>query len=110
MKRGIGKKLVRFLDIEPKTPAGNRKLLLNSKAVRIFGEIMDINTSMHYPMGMHNFIFIREYKGVLTNLYMNGMPLKKIQEYAGHSSLKQTMEYIRVVNDGDDIQNYLEML
>ena len=59
---------------------------------------------------MHNFIFIREYNGVLTNLYMNGMPLKKIQEYAGHSSLKQTMEYIRVVNDGDDIQNYLEML
>lgn len=130
---------------QTKTPAGNRKLLLNSKAVRIFGEIMDINTSRHYPTGMHDFIFIREYKGVLTfctsrcfdhklrqycrknnmeviksphdirrtvltNLYMNGMPLKKIQEYAGHSSLKQTMEYIRVANDGDDIQNYLEML
>ena len=47
---------------------------------------------------------------VLTNLYMNGMPLKKIQEYAGHSSLKQTMEYIRIVNDDGDIQEYLEML
>ena len=47
---------------------------------------------------------------VLTNLYSVGMPLKKIQEYAGHSSLKQTMDYIRVSDDDYDISQFLNTL
>ena len=47
---------------------------------------------------------------VLTNLYMVGMPLKKIQEFAGHSSLKQTMDYIRVTDDDLDMMQYLDQL
>ena len=43
---------------------------------------------------------------VLTNLYMLGMPLKNIQEYAGHSSLKQTMDYIRITDDDLDMMQY----
>lgn len=44
---------------------------------------------------------------VITNLYYAGMPLKNIQRYAGHSSLKQTMDYIRL---SDDEFNPLEFL
>ena len=47
---------------------------------------------------------------VLTNLYMAHMPLKKIQEYAGHSSLKQTMDYIRITDDDMDMMQYLNTL
>lgn len=47
---------------------------------------------------------------VLTKLYEAGMPLKKIQEYAGHSTLKQTMDYIRISDDDLDVYNYLESL
>ena len=47
---------------------------------------------------------------VLTNLYYAGMPLKKIQEYAGHSSLKQTMDYIRISDDDLDMSQYLNTL
>ena len=47
---------------------------------------------------------------VLTNLYMAHMPLKKIQEFAGHSSLKQTMDYIRITDDDMDMMQYLDTL
>lgn len=47
---------------------------------------------------------------VLTNLYIAGMPLKKIQEFAGHSSLKQTMDYIRISDDEQDLTDYLNAL
>ncbi|MBR4759781.1 MAG: tyrosine-type recombinase/integrase, partial [Lachnospiraceae bacterium] len=47
---------------------------------------------------------------VLTNLYEAGMPLKKIQEYAGHSSLKQTMDYIRISDEDLDMSQYLSTL
>lgn len=47
---------------------------------------------------------------VLTNLYYAGMPFKKIQEYAGHSSLKQTMDYIRITDDDIDMGQYLNTL
>lgn len=47
---------------------------------------------------------------VLTNLYNVGMPLKKIQVYAGHSSLQQTMDYIRISEDDLDILQYLNTL
>ena len=49
-------------------------------------------------------------RSVLTNLCMAGMPLKKIQEFAGHSSLKQTMDYIRVSDDEIDLMQYLNTL
>lgn len=47
---------------------------------------------------------------VLTNLYNVGMPLKKIQVYAGHSTLQQTMDYIRVSEDDLDMLRYLNTL
>ena len=47
---------------------------------------------------------------VLTNLFMANMPLKKIQEFAGHNSLKQTMDYIRITDDELDMSQYLETL
>lgn len=47
---------------------------------------------------------------VLTNLYMMGMPVKKIQVFAGHSSVQQTMDYIRISDDNDDVINYLNKL
>lgn len=47
---------------------------------------------------------------VLTNLYMMGMPLKKIQVFAGHSSVQQTMDYIRISDDNDDVIAYLDKL
>lgn len=47
---------------------------------------------------------------VLTNLYSVGMPLKKIQEYAGHASLKQTLDYIRIKDEDLDMLQYLNTL
>ena len=47
---------------------------------------------------------------VLTNLFNANMPLKKIQEFAGHSSLKQTMDYIRISDDDLDMMQYLDTL
>ena len=47
---------------------------------------------------------------VLTNLYNAGMPLKKIQEFAGHSSLKQTIDYIRISDEDLDLSDYLNTL
>lgn len=47
---------------------------------------------------------------VLTNLYNVGMPLKKIQLFAGHSSLQQTMDYIRISEDDLDMLRYLNTL
>ncbi len=47
---------------------------------------------------------------VLTNLYNVGMPLKKIQVYAGHSTLQQTMDYIRISEDDLDMLRYLNTL
>lgn len=46
----------------------------------------------------------------LTNLYNAGMPLKKVQEFAGHSSLKQTMDYIRITDDDIETMQYIETL
>lgn len=36
--------------------------------------------------------------------------LKIIQEFAGHSSLKQTMDYIRITDDELDMSQYFETL
>lgn len=49
-------------------------------------------------------------RSVLTTLYEAGMPLKKIQEFAGHSSLKQTMDYIRITDEDLDMMQYLNKL
>ena len=38
-----------------------------------------------------------------TNLYYTGMPLKNIQKLMGHSSLKQTMDYIKFKEDDKDV-------
>ena len=47
---------------------------------------------------------------VLTKLYFAGMPLKKIQEFAGHSTLQQTMDYIRISADEENMMPYLNTL
>ena len=47
---------------------------------------------------------------VLTNLIMAGMPLNQIQAYAGHSSMNQTMEYIKSVKNDDGMIEYLNAL
>lgn len=44
-----------------------------------------------------------------TNLYNLGAPLKSISAFAGHSSIKQTMDYIRV-QESEDIISFLECL
>lgn len=47
---------------------------------------------------------------VCTTLYSEGMPLKLIQQYAGHSSMKQTMEYIRITENEIDTTQFLNKL
>ena len=47
---------------------------------------------------------------VLTNLYYAGMPLKDIQKFAGHTSLQQTMDYIKIKEDDISTLSYLEAL
>ena len=39
----------------------------------------------------------------VTNLYSKGMPLNDIRRIAGHSSIDQTMDYIKITED--DISN-----
>ena len=46
----------------------------------------------------------------LTSLYKQGMPLKKIQRFAGHSSLKQTMDYLRISDEDLDDEMYTESM
>ena len=128
-----------------KTPAGDRRLQLNNKAVETLCLIKSLNTANNLPTTDNDYVFMRHYNGeitfctprsfdprlrkyckhagmdviksphdvrrtVLTNLYYAGMPLKKIQEYAGHSSLKQTMDYIRISDDDLDMSQYLNTL
>lgn len=47
---------------------------------------------------------------VLTNLCRNGMPLPDIQRLAGHSSLKQTLAYIRTSSYISDAKEHIEEL
>lgn len=128
-----------------KTPAGNRRLILNHSACEILRDIKTLNTENGFNTGIDDFVFQREYKGivsycstrsfdsrlrkyckkvgmeviksphdvrrtVLTNLYLAHMPLNKIQEFAGHSSLKQTLDYLRVTDDEIDMLQYLDTL
>ncbi|MBP5385596.1 MAG: tyrosine-type recombinase/integrase [Lachnospiraceae bacterium] len=45
----------------------------------------------------------------VTNLHRNNMPLKLIQNQAGHSTMQMTMSYIRFGNEDEDlIQEYME--
>jgi len=128
-----------------KTPAGDRRLQLNSQATTLFKRIKALNDSEGFPTELNDYVFLRFVKGeittstprcfdhrlrkycrqadmdviksphdirrtVLTNLYTAGMPLKKIQEFAGHSSLKQTMDYIRISDEDIDLSEYLNTL
>ena len=134
-------------DILPhcKTPAGDRRLQLNQKAIETLKLIKELNQKNNLPTECDDFIFLRwdkeeikyctprsfdpclrrycKHAGmdviksphdvrrtVLTNLYTANMPLKKIQEFAGHSSLKQTMDYIRITDDDIDMIQYLDTL
>ena len=47
---------------------------------------------------------------VLTNLFKAHMPLPKIQQFAGHSSLRQTMDYLKISDDELDLMQYVEAL
>lgn len=47
---------------------------------------------------------------VCTNLYLNGMPLKRIQTVMGHETLEQTLEYIRLTNDDLEDLQFFNML
>ena len=37
----------------------------------------------------------------LTNMYKAGMPLTAVQKYAGHATLKQTLDYLKLQDDED---------
>ena len=128
-----------------KTPAGDRRLLLNTKCVELFQKIREINIRNNLPVGQSDYIFLRWVRGavkfctprsfdprlrryckkagmgvvksahdvrrtVFTNLYKVRMPMKKIQEFAGHASLRQTMDYIRVSDDDITSLQFLEQL
>ena len=128
-----------------KTDAGDRRLLLNKKAIYILSRIRELNIENDFPVEHWDYIFLRVKKGfiqtctircfdprlrrycketgmhviksahdirrtVLTRLYFEGMPLKKIQEYAGHSTMQQTMDYIRISADEEDMMKYLDTL
>lgn len=46
-----------------------------------------------------------------TNLYYSGIPLKNLQKLMGHSSLKQTMDYIKFKEDDkDELLEYLNTI
>lgn len=46
-----------------------------------------------------------------TNMYYSGVPLKNLQKLMGHSSLKQTMDYIKFKEDDkDELLEYLNMI
>lgn len=46
----------------------------------------------------------------VTNLYSKGMPLNDIRRIAGHSSIDQTMDYIKITEDDISNKEYLEAL
>ena len=133
-----------FLD-HTKTLAGDRRLILNSKAIYTFELIKELNKSNNLPVGLNDYIFLRIVKEnitnctpssfdprlrryckqadmsviksphdirrtAITNLYNANMPLNKIREYAGHSSIQQTMDYIRITDDDMDMIQFLETL
>lgn len=144
-KNDLGKSIGKeFLD-HCKTPAGDRRLQLNSKAVSTLHTIKLINQSNNIPTDYDSLIFQRLDKGVLTyctsrsfdprlrryckkanmsviksphdirrtaltNLFTAGMPLKNIQAFAGHQSIQQTMDYIRISDTDIDQMQYLETL
>ena len=47
---------------------------------------------------------------VITNLFKAGMDLKKLQKFAGHSSLKMTLDYINQMADDEDDITYVSQL
>ena len=47
---------------------------------------------------------------VCTNLYLNGMPPKRIQKVMGHETLEQTLEYIRSTNDDLEDSQFFNLL
>lgn len=47
---------------------------------------------------------------VITNLYEQGLLLTKISKFAGHSTVKQTLDYIRIPEDSDSDYAYFEAL
>lgn len=47
---------------------------------------------------------------VCTNLYLNGMPPKRIQTVMGHETLEQTLEYIRSTNDDLEDSQFFNLL
>jgi len=128
-----------------KTPAGDRRLVLNSKAQDLFNTIRTLNIQNGIPVGENDYVFMRIRKKllqlcnhkvfdsrirvycrhsgmseaksfhdirrtVLTNLYYAGMPLKDIQKFAGHTSLQQAMDYIKIKEDDISTLSYLETL
>lgn len=46
----------------------------------------------------------------VTNLFRAGMPIKNIQAFAGHSSMKQTMDYIRLDDVDVNLMPFLDAL
>ncbi len=45
----------------------------------------------------------------LTNMYRAGMALTAVQKYAGHSTLRQTLDYLKLQDD-EDINAPLEKI
>ncbi|MCR4866666.1 MAG: site-specific integrase [Lachnospiraceae bacterium] len=129
-----------------KSPAGDRKIPLNSQAKEILMRVRHINEEFGYPVGEDDFIFSRRYRGeltccsersfftklkrycekagmevaksphdirrtVITNLYCAGMNPKAIQRYAGHSTLEQTLDYVKFIDDKiDEDAEFYELL
>lgn len=46
----------------------------------------------------------------ITRLYESKLPLSQIQQIAGHSSIKQTLDYLRIADDDIDVFSFMESL
>ena len=46
----------------------------------------------------------------ITRLYESKLPLSQVQQIAGHSSIKQTLDYLRIADDDIDVLSFMESL
>lgn len=82
-----------------KTPAGDRRILLNEDARNIFKKLREINSKKGFATGPEDFIFVRKYKGEVT-CFSERSIFNKLKNYcieAGMSECKSPHDIRRTV-------------